>query len=472
MKRVNTAMFALAVLAELVACAGETAPMLPPVGQLLLYVDTDAPLPPPPGTVLAANDPPALFDRVRIEVFRPGETSPCGDCVHEFDLDRDLVGGGRASVGITTPPRISGYVARVRLFKAAFVELGQPRPDVTIDASVTLPTTDDEGIKPVTVFMRTDDVGKKLAREPELGVTPGGRVGTWPGARRVPCSGQPMPGEVCIPGGAFWMGNPQARVYHVQGDEVVMRLVVLSPFFLDTTEAIVSSFRAAGVAKYDDPMLYSFNDPDPNTRVRCTYTTAVASYESLPVNCVSYDTARAYCNARGADLPTEAQYQYAAGGLAGNLYPWGDDAPVCGDAVYARVRGALPPLDWCPGAWVLPPGNGARDRLVLEGGTVVDLAGNLSEYARDRWNLQTEACWRPGILRDPLCDTPSADTATRSSHTVVGGSFVDQAARLAAPFRQPTIAFDKAQASGTAGGAYILSVTNTGFRCSRRATAP
>src|SRR4051812_39857114 len=54
------------------ACASDSDRTLPPPGQLLLYVDTDAPLPPPAGETLRGDEPSALFEHVRIDVFRPG----------------------------------------------------------------------------------------------------------------------------------------------------------------------------------------------------------------------------------------------------------------------------------------------------------------------------------------------------------------------------------------------------------------
>jgi len=44
-----------------------------------------------------------------------------------------------------------------------------------------------------------------------------------------------------------------------------------------------------------------------------------------PINCVSIDQAKAFCASRGMRLPTEAEWQLAAGGPEGRAFPWGSD---------------------------------------------------------------------------------------------------------------------------------------------------
>ncbi len=444
-----------------------------PEGQLLLYLNTDAPLPAAPGGTLGTGDPVALFDRVRIDVIRPGESTPCEGCTHEFDLDRELVGQGRASAGITTPVGAGGYVARVRLFRASFVELGEPRPDATLETVVALPAVEPEGVHAITVMLHTDDVAHPVGTiaapvSPLEGPATPGVAGTWPSARRVPCAGAAQPGEVCVPGGAYWMGDPVMRLTRIPGDPIVLRIAVVSPFYLDAAEVTVAAFRGSGLATKSDPLVGT-ND-GAQTAARCTFSVDIANHEGFPLTCISWSRARAFCNLRGADLPTEAQFQYAASHLGTSRFVWGNDEPSCDDAVYDRIQGNGLPEESCPGFGVAIPGSGRRDRLALPGGEIVDLAGNATEYAQDEWNLSSELCWATGVAHDPVCTTQSR-ALDYDAHTVVGGWWYAAPPTLAAAMRQPSYDYPAAVKGGANGGPlFSFAAAATGFRCARSAT--
>ncbi|MCC6899273.1 MAG: formylglycine-generating enzyme family protein [Polyangiaceae bacterium] len=379
----------------------------PPEGQLVVHVTTDAPLPAAPGQPPPAV--PALFDRLELALYEPGAVSPCDDCRREVAVDHQLVDSGRASFGSVAPPGKSGYRLRVRLYRNAGTIAGTPRPASTIETMVDLPAVREGVVDHVTVMLRTDDVGKPPG--PPTAALPGrppeGWVGSFPGAARVPCAGAPPAGMGCVPGGAFWMGDPTLDTTDSsEYDGRLERLVVLSPFFVDASEVSVGAFRKSGLATSLFPGGPSDNPHVPGPGFEhCRYTQSPGELENHPVNCTSWDKARAYCESLGNSLPSEAQLEYLQSGLGRGPFVWGTEAPACPDAVFDREPGAA-----CVAAGTGPAavGSGARDRLELDSVTVVDLAGNLSEWASDQWNRETEACWGTGVFDDPRCETPSA----------------------------------------------------------------
>jgi formylglycine-generating enzyme required for sulfatase activity len=303
-------------------------------------------------------------------------------------------------------------------------------------------------------------------------------VGTWPGAKRVDCKGDPAPGEVCVPGGAYWMGNVGIHGADYAADR--LRLVVLSPFFLMDHEITLGEFQKGGGNLGKDVVLWSATaTPD----ALAYYCTPGRADQGLPLNCVNYPAAIAFCQRRGGDLPSEAQHEYVSGAITSARYPWGHDVPTCDDAVWGMGGGGTytqahantclasavaKKLTTAGGAFTLPAdasarlGTRGRDHLALGGGVVWDLAGNLSEWTKDGFAPQTDPCWTKSdtnVFTDPVCPQRTSDP--QKSVSVRGGSWLDAEADLQAASR-----YSRATDNGSGG---LFGYAHVGFRCARSA---
>lgn len=112
--------------------------------------------------------------------------------------------------------------------------------------------------------------------------------------------------------------------------------------------------------------------------VATTYDVAIGGgSDQLPMTCVSWFQAAAFCNAEGKRLPTSLEWSFAATsqGKAGKLYTWGNTAPVA-DCRHGTLEGCSFPKDI-----------GSADLDETEDG-VRDMAGSVFEWVWDGdWSI-------------------------------------------------------------------------------------
>jgi gamma-glutamyl hercynylcysteine S-oxide synthase len=104
-----------------------------------------------------------------------------------------------------------------------------------------------------------------------------------------------------------------------------------------------------------------------------------AGWEKKPVTWVSLEDARAYAKWAGKRLPHEWEWQYAAQGTDGRVYPWGDDWAA--DAVPAPDTGR----DMAPASDVTSHPKGASSFRVM------DMVGNIWQWTDEYVDEHTRA---------------------------------------------------------------------------------
>jgi sulfatase modifying factor 1 len=161
-----------------------------------------------------------------------------------------------------------------------------------------------------------------------------------------------------VAGGAFVMGGGDEL------DEQPRRKVTISTYYIDVDEVTRAEYAAC-------------------VRVGACRARAGAAAESdetrsrLPVTGVSWIDAAAYCKFAGKRLPTEAEWERAARGSDGNVYPWGNDFD-CAKGNFGNFEGE----GRCP------KNPGAPVEVGRYGGAIHDLAGNVWEWVADWYDAR------------------------------------------------------------------------------------
>lgn len=262
-------------------------------------------------------------------------------------------------------------------------------------------------------------------------------------------------GMVKLEGGDFLMGAASARP-----EEGPAQVVKVAPFWIDRTEVTNAAFArfveatgyrtvaerpldparyaqltaaqrapaslvfvGAKIARSDDPSQWWRVIPGADWRHPEGPGSSIRGKEAWPVVQIAWEDAMAYARWLGRDLPTEAEWEYAArGGLVGKRYVWGDQPQ---DTTHPRAntwQGAFPAQDLgsdgfkakaAPVGCFPPNGYG-----------LVDMAGNAWEWTRD-W-------FRPGLDPVSVIETGGPpeiraldpDDPSAPKHVIKGGSFL------------------------------------------------
>lgn len=292
------------------------------------------------------------------------------------------------------------------------------------------------------------------------------------GAARQSCgAGLACPGgssccaQIMVPAGNYVMGTTSDPGRG--DDEQPEHAAHVGAFWLDQYEVTVGRFRAF-VRAFDGTLpppgsgsvsgtpgsgwLPDYDQHLPSSRVALvdqvgcsalyqTWTTAAGARETMPVNCVNWYSALAFCTWDGGRLPTEAEWEDAASNGSDHArFPWGSADPD--PAEHAVMDCVADGAKGCAPSDLLPVGSRPAGASRLGH---LDLAGSLDEWTMDYYDPTYYASVG-------ACDD-CVDVEVSSARVLRGGDFTSTAALVRAAKR--------AYAEPNQVNPY------TGFRCAR-----
>ena len=256
-------------------------------------------------------------------------------------------------------------------------------------------------------------------------------------AKPAECGAVPA-GMACVPGGVFSIGwddqlHPDCNQHSFQkrnrSNTLGMHKVTLSTYFMDITEVTNAAYRQCireGKCPKAGPNYRDFKRPN------------------QPVTGVSWHDASAFCRARGKSLPTEAQWEAAARGPQGELYPWGNAAADCKNSVIRDAK--LGRSCGVKKAWGSPSKGRVLEVASRPPGRygLYDMIGNAEEWTADWYTDDWKRCGDACQGTDPKgpCNGASQCKGVRY-RSVRGGSWYWPADHATAVHRRPHRASNK-----------------------------
>jgi formylglycine-generating enzyme required for sulfatase activity len=225
---------------------------------------------------------------------------------------------------------------------------------------------------------------------------------------------------------------------------------------LNGGKGLVDVGAAAGTVAYEAGWASSYNAnlSLSSASLMCagnaSWTASAGANETLPINCINWYDAYAFCIWDGGFLPSEAEWEYAAaGGSQQREYPWGSTDPGTANqyAIYSCYNGCYTAMG--------PLGLGTVGTLAPVGSTTLggglwghfDLAGELREWTMDLSAQYVSPC------------TDCADLTSGANGELRGGDYLNGTASNSPNSILPT------SRNGSYGRSAFLETF--GFRCAR-----
>ena len=228
-----------------------------------------------------------------------------------------------------------------------------------------------------------------------------------------------------VAAGPFLMGSVKADKDALKRERP-QRRIELSGFWIDAREVKNAHYEACVAAK-------ACKGARQVGGTTARYYAGTRKPEQ-PVVGVTLRDAKAYCAWVGRRLPTEPEWEKAARGGDGRLYPWGNERPTCERANFTKCGGVAKPVGSHP-TGVSPYG-------------ALDMAGNAIEWTSTTYK---------GTALKTMPDKDPPDPKRGGWRTIRGGSWGSYSSQTRSAFRR---AWDPRNAGHT-----------VGFRCAS-STAP
>lgn len=203
---------------------------------------------------------------------------------------------------------------------------------------------------------------------------------------------------VFVPAGKFTRGS------NLGEDEQPVRQIYLHAFYIDKYEVTVGQYaRYLEATDMEEP-------PDWNVMNQ-------PQHQRRPVVNVSWEDAVNYCKWAGKRLPTEAEWEKAARGTDGRIYPWGNEAPTRLHANYGRK-------EWDDHFALAPVGSFEAGKSPYG---AYDMAGNAWEWVFDWYGHDF---YKTGPDKNPIGPDKGTEKVVRGGSWLYVADFLRAAHRF------------------------------------------